>query len=404
MMKVDYLDVSLPQDLKRVRAESEKPVPFLNYDPAEAPYQPASRLPFAMYSNDLVLVGAPRGFLTAFLIDQADRIRAAFRVPLPESKFPLHRFGNINRSGSRVVSIDTGEIFDCRLNPKYFIDRDPRLIVPLLHNWITHRDPSFPSLLSRDVLKVYWNGEVFNEMLLLEFNRSGKSGQFAGRVCSTFAKPRFFQDGISHFEPFDSPRVSSVERQKTVEAIYNFREIEQKAVEMPSGSGEFSSVCRAILTILYTPVFDARTYAKNIQFPSWLQITAIRASIVPLQHPVTIETSLFPEDLSPRILETWVSRSMLPIEHNWPEIETNVLQADSPPDELQKKAQRFWWYLRSEPVEMTSTSGGRSNTKMFEYVEQLTNKTRGGNQSGPILFSLHQYLLGVSMNKPICDL
>jgi hypothetical protein len=257
------------------------------------------------------------------------------------------------------------------------------------------------------VLKVYWNGEVFNEMLLLEFNRINKSSQFAQKVCSTFAKRRFFKDGLSLFEAFECQRVSSAERQKCVSTIYNFREIEQKApkaMETPSGSGEFSSVGPAIWSILDSPLFDVRTYPKNIQFPSWLQVTAIRASIVPLQHPVTIATSLIPEDLSAKVLETWASRSMLPIEQNWSEIETNGLQADSPPDELQKKAQRLWWYLRSEPVEMTSTSGGRPNTKMFEYVEQLTNKTRGGNQSGPILFSLHQYLLGVSMNEPICDL
>jgi hypothetical protein len=125
-------------------------------------------------------------------------------------------------------------------------------------------------------------------------------------------------------------------------------------------------------------------------------MTAIRASIVPPNYGLKIDISHFPKDISGRILQTWSARNMLPIAHNWPDISSPLLNE---PNHLPAKAQRLWWYLRTQTVSMTESSGV-TRAKMFEFVEQLTNKT----DSGPIVFSLHQYLLGIDMTNPICDL
>jgi hypothetical protein len=231
LQTINYLDINLP-------AEKQ---PFLNHDPSLAPYQPVSRLPFAYYSNEFVLMAAPRGFVTGFLIDQADRVRAAFRTDIPDCIVPIHRTSALTSGGSRILYIDTGEIFTYQTNVKYFVQKNPRWIIPLLHDAIRHRRFDFASLLSNEVLEVYWNGEVFNELLLLALNGQEQNLMFIHRVCSTFAKPRFFRDALGLFDTYDPVRPPG-EKVRTVDPIYNFREVESKASHIEWFSGAISDM------------------------------------------------------------------------------------------------------------------------------------------------------------------
>jgi hypothetical protein len=402
-IRIDYLDIELPAGLATDdRRCGEKPLPFLNYQRSEAPYQPASRLPFAFYYNEFVLVAAPRGSVTAFLIDQADRLRAAFRteVPVPVGGVALHRTSSLTSCAVRLLHIDSGDVFEYRTNARFFVERNPRWIVPLLHEAIRHPQFSLASLLSREVMRVYWNGEVFNEFVLLALNRRGPSQNFAQRVCSTFAKPRFFRQLTELFEEFAPSNSRGLpERSRTVEPLYSFRELESKArhVEWLDVAALFVRV----LELLQSRDCDVALFPPEVQYHAWLQITAIRTSIAPPQVALRIDPR-FPPDVPARIIRTWSARNMLPLAYGWPAVPLSGLPIDQDSQENQVKARRVWWHLHTKPVQMVRTSGVEPHTKMFEFVEQVTNQIAGA-ESGPLLFSLHQYLLGIDMTKPISD-
>jgi hypothetical protein len=413
-IRLDYLDIDLPDDVRKKNApeqsDSSALLPFLNYPLSEAPYQPVSRLPFAFYCNEFVLVAAPRGSVTAFLIDQADRVRATFRAEVPDGRLAIHRTVSLTRSASRVLGIDTGEIFEFHINARFFVEQNPRWIIPLLHDAIRQKGFDFPSLLSRQVLKVYWNGEVFNELVLLALNGQEPNPVFTQKVCSTFAKPRFFNEFNGLFEPFDPPHSSSgnsgnsIDKTRFAEPIYSFRELESKGrhIEwLPNTLPDMNAFFGRVLNAFQSPLFDFSAYPADIRYHAWLQILAIRASLAQPQYGLRIDPSFFPPDVAPRILQTWSARNMLPIAQKWPEIPFSDLLTDE--RHVENKARRLWWYLRTEQVTMTESSGLPPHARMFECVEQLTNKT-AGKESGPILFSLHQYLLGLDMSNPIGDL
>jgi hypothetical protein len=371
---------------------------FLNYDPLSDYSQPVSRLPFAFYSREFIFLAVPKDCATGFLIDQADRVRACFQMKLDSNELSLHRMKSITDSGSRVLSIDTGQIFTGKLNPEYFVQRDPTLIVPLLHIAIDYPDFRLSKLVTPEILKTYWNGEIFNEMILLELTvKKPEFGVFVERVSSTFAKPRFF---TTLFQDFELPIKTS--SKSSIDPLYTFREIETKV-------GRLSDICPgldnrsffgAVLETSRKPMFDPREYSENVRFHTWLQINAIRFSIAPnLKLP---ENEQLPPNVHQRVAATWAARGLTKASTAWV-TEWENPPIDAPHEEVMPKAHRAWWHLRTEKVEMKETSHAPRLAKMFEYVEQLTTRTTGA-ASGPLLFTVHQALLGVELNHPICDI
>jgi hypothetical protein len=279
---------------------------------------------------------------------------------------------------------DTGEVIAFALNPAFFVAQNPRWVVPLLHDAVRHCPFDFASVVTRAVLRVYWNGEVFSEMLLLEFNLQHRQAALAEQ-CSTFAKPRFFMDAFRLFDRFDPPPPPPERR------VSNFRELE--------GREGVAAIFGKVLKLMDAPLFDVRRFALDTQFHSWLQLTAIRASLLQPGAVLRIDPSIFPPDYPPRVTQTWAARNMLPADHNWQPVETEGLPLDGPRTGMAGRATRLWWFLRSHPLSMVRSSG-ESTGRMFAHVEQLTNKTSGG-QIGPIVFSLHQYLMGLNFTDPI---
>ncbi|KAK8881787.1 hypothetical protein M9Y10_044423 [Tritrichomonas musculus] len=230
---------------------------YVGYTQEEAYYRPASRIPLYLFENGLLLIAVPRGFITAVLIDQDDRIRASFMVTVFDQKSidsdqneisnnriiensnnnnsnndnnnytnnqinnedsnleKLYNVFSLNDKASRVLCETTGDIFKLTLNPSFFASRDPRFIIPLLHYFIHHKkginflsnsiiiknniDNNVIQLINEKSLQTFWNGEIFNEILLLLFNTSSICGTFGEKVCSTFAKPHFYKQWTSLF-------------------------------------------------------------------------------------------------------------------------------------------------------------------------------------------------------------
>jgi hypothetical protein len=370
---IDYFDFSIPPGVA--------PIGSLD-TPAEAIYRPVSRLPFAYYCHDFFLLAAPRDYVTAILLDHAGALRAAFRAQVPNTH--VHALCALTRTGSRAIVRDSGEVISFSLNLAFFISQNPRWIVPLLHDAVRSSSFDFATVVNRAMLRVYWNGEVFNEMLLLEFNLQHRQMGLAEQ-CSTFAKRRFFMDGFRLFDRFDPPPPQQEPR------IHSFRELEDRELRAP--------LFAKLVKLLDAPLFDARRFAVDTQFHAWLQLTAIRASILPPGAELRTDSSIFPPDYPLRITQTWAARNMLPVDHNWPVVEAGGLPLEGPRAGMAGRATRLWWFLRTHPASMVRSSG-QSTGKMFAYVEQLTNKTSGG-QIGPIVFSLHQYLMGLNFTEPI---
>jgi hypothetical protein len=389
-INVDYLDLRLPPGLVRVGGKGLR----IGYDPAEAPYQPISNLPFAFQREGFVLVGAPLGWVTILLLDQADRVRGAFLSELPERGTPLHWMMPLTEGADQVLVRETGDFFEFGINPRYFIDQDPRWIIPILHESFSRGITDLGSILTPAALRIYWNGEIFNEMLLLLLNQTYHEFTFGSRVCSTFCKPRFFKDFLSLFHSYSDPPKTSF-----TEPIYCFREFEVKAPRaftfLPLAN--LSALFLKVLDLLDDPIFEIRHWSPDVQFYAWLQIFALRISLTrgpSPQSPVRAVPGIFPANCSRFITQTWSSHDLLPLAHAWPPVEARPT--------TKAKAARLWWHLRTHPLKMIETSAPSSQLRMFELVEQVTNQS-AGEESGPLLFSLHQHLLGLDLSQPIDD-
>jgi hypothetical protein len=147
-------------------------------------------------------------------------------------------------------------------------------------------------------------------------------------------------------------------------------------------------------------MFDTREYPEAIRFHSWLQINAIRFSIAP--NCALPEAESLPSNVNPRVAQTWAAFGLARIDQCWAPDWSQGLRVEVPQPETLVKAKRAWWHLRTESREMAGISQTGS-ARMFEIVEELTERTTG-QQSGPLVFSVHQILLGVELNKPIFNL
>jgi hypothetical protein len=72
------------------------------------------------------------------------------------------------------------------LNTAFFVAENPRCSVPLLQDAVRHCPFDFASVVTRAVLRIDWNGEVFSDMLLLSLERwEGLETEPTGRSCGS---------------------------------------------------------------------------------------------------------------------------------------------------------------------------------------------------------------------------
>lgn len=288
-------------NLKKKKNEMDSKInEYVGFSQNEAYYRPASRMPLYLFKNDLILIAAPRGFITSVLIDQDDRIRASFVVDVfdPEERSAKSNVSTINTSNSsrssnmndndktnninnnsfnnninpssntsnndnnnandnnnnsdsnsnqnnnnlksedddirnkifNMFSLNnkaslslcenTGEIFKLILNASFFVSKDPRFVIPILHYFIRPKHSidfmsnsyiisnkiinSITQLITEKSIQYFWNCEIFNEILLLQFNTSNLCSTFREKVCSTFVRSHFYKEWISLFEPYEN--------------------------------------------------------------------------------------------------------------------------------------------------------------------------------------------------------
>ena len=368
----------------------------ITYDPIAAAHEPLSRLPFICNFGEIVLVAAPSGIVTGFLIDHLDRVRAAFHVDVPPA-YPngldLFKMRALTETASKAVYVESGEIYRADINPLYFVQHDPRFIIPIMH-CATQSMDVFPTLVSETVLRTFWMGEVFNEMLLIEYIRV-KNQKFGEKLCSTFAKGEFYKADIDRFQSYRTIENTS---KQPIEEFHSFREMVKvpKAVLESVEILDTQTLFSEVLKLLDTDIFRESSYHESMRFHVFLQCSAIKFSLS--DHIAMIDPSCLPDSLHPLIKKHWMIRDLLPVHACWPSIDRrdNPLARDEPG--AMEKAQRNWWSLRTEKMNMNS--GVKAPTRMFEFVEDLTNRM----DAGPKFFRLHQYLLGLHLTDPICGL
>ena len=366
-----------------------------SYDPTATACEPVSRLPFVCNFGEIVIIGAPLGFITGFLLDQLDRVRASFRIPFETEGMDLDLFKmrTLTENGGRSIYVESGEVFSAQINPSYFVELDPRFIIPILHC----QSFNFASLISEKVLQRFWLGEVFHEMLLIEYIRT-KNQKFGDKVCSTFAKESVYRCELDLFHGYrlvDSPGNSK----QQVEELHNFREVSKvskallESVDIDDQQTLFSEISK----LLDTEIFQEASFSEALRFHVFLQRSAIKFS---LAEPASmIDVAVLPGSLNALIRKHWVARDLLPVDVCWPGIDNRDRPLAREEPSAMETAQRSWWSLRTKKINAPA-GNEKAPAKMFELVEDLTSRMEDGAK----FFRLHQYLLGWHLTDPLCGL
>jgi hypothetical protein len=101
---------------------------------------------------------------------------------------------------------------------------------------------------------------------------------------------------------------------------------------------------------------------------------------------------MFPEDIDERILEAWRNEGLIIDDVRG---QLSFDKENCQEDDTLRRAEKFWWELRTVKVELVDYS---DNVNMFGHVEHLVHNM---SRVGPSVFSLYQCLLGICMGDPI---
>lgn len=399
---LDYLDI-LPTTennaLGKFCSQQDLRDAGIEYDPLTAASYPFSRLPFVMCSNSFYIISAPRGMITCFLLDQADRVRASFSTSIPDNCLDLHKTSSLNDAASLCLSQETGELFSCNLNADFFVKRDPKFCLSLLHTFITPRVQMLISqLITPRLLKTFWNCEFFSEALLLLFNSDPQNRPFADRVCSTFIDPKKTSDNL--FVEFgNQPRPDVSEPFKSFQEI--FKKLPKTILDLlPPHLQDYSQITRELIYLLDTEIFAVETFPVDVQFASRLQIIALKHFLDP-NAIITTAREIFPENFSKEVLSTWQMRGMIDspvIEQIQPGVLSQLMTGREDAFEI---VDNTWWSLKFKRTQMLVKQEQDSLLNLFQHVEQVTLRQ---NDFGPVIFSIHQYLLQPEMDNPIFNI
>ena len=403
-----------------------------------------SKIPFCLYSNEVLIIGAPINYITMALIDQNDNIRAAFQTELDKNDDSNELAGKISYNNQiqnlslindalyLALSQETGHISQFEINPIFFLHKDPAYIAPVIHYLlsknITDKSPKEKtnqkifSLITKEVIQTFWNCEIFNEILLIiNQKKSDHSKIFNQGICTTFIKPRFYKNGINLFKSYrkkidnnnpdfdEYPKLYDDEKQNTSEIyesekIYNFKDLGQKLVKSYNYTlNDIQVLYSNLLKDLQEyPLFMYSNYQPDIRFCCYLQIAAIKISLNNNLNFLTINHRIFKEyESSKVIMEIWAALVMAPNEIIWPKLDYSAKNEPEVKTNLDE-IQRQWWSLKSSSLSFTfkESTFQASVSNFFDYVEKVTTQHPKGRE----VFILHQKMLGWELAQPICDI
>jgi len=401
---IDYLTIPVlkPGSDASFICSSDLNIAKITINPLDVAEYPATKLPFVYYQNELCIIGAPYGYLTCFLIDHADRVRACFRAQIPESCYYIHTMSILTETGTHVMQQKDGGIFECDLNPLFFIEKDHRFVLPILHSAIGPKNVTINSLakfINLGVLKTFWNCEVYSEALLLLFNSKYCQRLFCDKICSTFCNSNRYSDLEMLFTEF-AERL----RPDMAEICHSFSDIEKRVPKslidsLPPPYNDINCIFDTLVDLLNDDFFKEDTIEPDSRFASWLQITALKHSLTKTKS-IQSHVSNFPKDTNELITQVWAMRDMIPLEEKLLMPEEHKLHVvDNYHPDFQD-VNRIWWFLRSQKVKIVLNKEEKMQSSIFFHVEQATGRT---NDSASNFFSVHQYLLGLEMNQPIFD-
>lgn len=366
-----------------------------------------SRIPFVIYHNDLILYASTYKVFTCILIDQFDRIRAVFDVDIPDHQ-DIHMITSLNDNGYYLVSQKNGNILSCSINPMYFIHTNPKFVIPLLHNNISHICNSKLNLqqyITQETLRTYWNGEIYNELLLLYLRGDFLKITFQ-KVCSTFINSKRFQSELSRFTKYEGEKMQDPEEHHNFRDICNNDKISKTLFENVNECQDVRSFYKKLIEYLSNQYFDVMNLAENVQFFAYMQIQSIKLSFSPWSSPYTskiiqqFEPTFF-INISECIQDMWIAEEMLPISLTWPKApeKRHIFNQLTGGESKSNLIQRVFWDIHKQDVLLDVELSDTSPINMMNYVEQLTIKTNNNNAAN--VCDVYQYLLGVEWFKPI---
>lgn len=198
------------------------------YEPSKSYMIPATRLPFASFLNDLLIV-AFKDYALFILIDQKDQVRAAFKISTPNSILPRYHplvspkafqfFHSLNKSYHiPCLNENSGEICYLSLNPNFLISNDIRYSIITIHmfNFNFGNIPNtssnyslindFNHFLGNECYNYYWYGDLVLEFLLGEIRKDLSKANYhlLEIIPSTVVNSKLFPEGKFLFSDYDN--------------------------------------------------------------------------------------------------------------------------------------------------------------------------------------------------------
>lgn len=411
---LDYLPKNENQqkkDLEMVRSK-------INFDPINAQFQPYSKLPLSFFANDFLMIGAPKGYLTSVLVDIKNNPRIVIQTKIPDSELFIHSLSSFTKTCKYVLNQYNGEILSISINPIYLIKQDPHFIILIMHYINLKKELHlFPGYLVEETLKLFWNCEIFNELLLLLHNLYlAPKNQIENKVIlenvgSTFSKYYSNINTDNNFHRYDSRGtvIETPDDSITQTHIYNsFQSLEINKL-FPQETFNYLSLSlfidiienqNKIRTEIKNDPFDFNSYAKEIQYPVMLQLSALKHIFYlnagkPLSnnnYPF-FDFSIFPKNLPTPIYSYWNANNLLHTE----QIPSNFKEEYK---QFQKELFSYRINLRNDDIEIQQDDLSLQSI-FYSGIEKTINRTEETCVNS--YHSLIQKLYGMSYTDPIYE-
>ncbi|KAH0787953.1 hypothetical protein GPJ56_008161 [Histomonas meleagridis] len=422
-INVDYLTAT-PDNETAIACEELAPLCLKDakvcFDPRNASQQPYTKLPFYYFSKNVLMIGAPKGFITTILLGQKNRIRCIFLTLVPDNSSYNQMYPLIDKYAISTVS---GKFYNFKINYKFFIDQDPQYIIPYLHTQMNNEKFKLSEVLSESVLMSFWNSMVFNELLLICFNKhclrkiygqdfkepNSKDGKepkdprvqipfFENDICSTFSYR------IMQISSNDKIKLFEGNTEKAKEPFHDFQDFgdfeNDSSVfalsDMPPEISDYGSLSKLLLHLMENKgtyntfqnnMFNYKSYPKKIRLPVMLQLAAMKYSFhltarqtKEKDHQVKVDDEIIDMGLletaetSPNVLQYWQGNGFETVAKK---SQTN----DSDKPQTLEEFQRDFLIARSEIAEgaVEPVNNGESNfiCRLSELMSSYQDKLPG---------------------------
>ena len=168
----------------------------------------------ATVRNDLVLINLQEYCFLFILIDAVSQPRAIFTIK--QKINPSFIFTSCN--DYKAIDSKNGNYMNLIFNYEEIIKARPHLFLPLLHDSAMEDcfDKKLFSLLTNDILAIFWNGVIFDEFLLcwvrslIQKALNPQQLKFFTEELTTFCPVTQYQQYLALFTPFQSRFVDSI--------------------------------------------------------------------------------------------------------------------------------------------------------------------------------------------------